>query len=535
MMPKLMRLPMVLCSLLIVASAASAQTPSDLAKNIEKIMNRPEFAHAIFGVEVYSLDSGATLYAYNASKLFVPGSTTKTLTEGTELALLGPDFRFHTKIYRTGSIGADGTLDGDVVLVASGDPNLSGRIQPDGTLAFENSDHAYAADMLDAKAVPGDPLAVINDFARQIAAHGIHKITGRVLVDISMFAEGKPEAGSGAIVSPIVVNDNIIDVTLTAGAHVGDPATLQVSPQTSYAQIINHVATSSAGSERQLGWGADSVAAAGTHTVVLEGTVPLGQPPSLFPYDVPTPSRFAEIVLTEALRRAGVSVGDFGTASSQPDQTATLMKFYTPENLIAEHVSAPLSEDIKVTLKVSQNLHATLTPYILGALLARNHDEAEQAGLDQEHNFLQRAGLDLTQASQAEGAGGPGAFFTPDFMVHYLVFLSHQKNFDIFYRALPILGRDGTLYNLLPDSPAAGHVHAKTGTFAEYNALNHTLMVTGKGLAGYVDAANGSHLIVAAYVNNVSAPPNFEAVEKVGNALAEIAAAAYAAPAQPAH
>ncbi len=529
-MRKLIRSAAVLCFFLFLTSAASAQTPDNLTQSIEKIMNRPEFAHAIFGVEIYSLDSGKTLYAYNADKLFVPGSTTKTLTEGTELALLGPDYRFHTKIYRTGSIGADGTLDGDIVLVANGDPNLSGRMQPDGTLAFENSDHAYAAGMLDAKTVPGDPLAVINDFAKQIAARGIHKITGRVLVDISMFAEGKPEAGSGAIVSPIVVNDNIIDITVAPGAHVGDPATLQISPQTAYAQIVNHVATSAPGSERQLEWGGDSVGADGAHTVVLEGTVPLGQAPSLFPYDVPTPSRFAEIVLTEALQRAGVTVGSLG--SSQPEQTATLTNFYTSANLVAEHISAPLSEDIKVTLKVSQNLHATLTPYILGAVLAGNHDEAEQAGLDQEHDFLQRAGLDLTQASQAEGAGGPGAFFTPDFMVHYLTFLSHQKNFDIFYRALPILGRDGTLYNLLPDSPAAGHVHAKTGTFEEYDALNHTLMVTGKGLAGYVDAADGSHLIIAAYVNNVSVAPNFDAVEKVGNALAEIAAAAYASPAQ---
>lgn len=534
-MLKLMRWPAVPCFLLLLTFAIHAQTPNALANDIQKIMSRPEFAHAIFGVEIYSLDSGRTLYAYNAGKLFVPGSTTKTLTEGTELALLGSDYRFHTKIYRTGIIGAEGTLDGDIVLVASGDPNLSGRMQADGALAFENSDHAYAADMLDARVVPGDPLAVINDFARQIAARGIRKIAGRVLVDISMFAEGKPEAGSGAIVSPIVVNDNIIDITITPGAHVGDAATLQISPQTAYAQIVNHVATSQAGSERQLGWGADTVASDGTHTAVLEGTVPLGQLPSLFPYDVPTPSRFAEIVLTEALQRAGVTVGNSGIDNSQPEQTATLTKFYTPANLIAEHVSTPLSEDIKVTLKVSQNLHATLTPYILGAVLAGNHDEAEQAGLDEEHDFLQKAGLDLTQASQAEGAGGPGAFFTPDFMVHYLAFISRQKNFDIFYRALPILGRDGTLYNLLPDSPAVGHVHAKTGTFAEYNALNHTLMVTGKGFAGYIDAADGSHLIIAAYVNNVSAPPNFEAVEKVGNALAEIAAAAYAAPAQSAH
>ena len=64
------------------------------------------------------------------------------LTEGTALSLLGPDYRFHTRVFRTGAIDASGTLEGDLILVAAGDPNLSNRIQPDGTLAFQNQDHA---------------------------------------------------------------------------------------------------------------------------------------------------------------------------------------------------------------------------------------------------------------------------------------------------------------------------------------------------------------------------------------------------------
>ncbi len=35
------------------------------------------------------------------------------------------------------------TLGGDLVLVASGDTNLSGRIRVGDTLAFENVDHTY--------------------------------------------------------------------------------------------------------------------------------------------------------------------------------------------------------------------------------------------------------------------------------------------------------------------------------------------------------------------------------------------------------
>ena len=59
-------------------------------------------------------------------------------------------------MYREGAIDATGTLHGDLVLAASGDANLSQRIQPDGTMAFENEDHSYDGGR-DTKAVPGDP------------------------------------------------------------------------------------------------------------------------------------------------------------------------------------------------------------------------------------------------------------------------------------------------------------------------------------------------------------------------------------------
>ncbi len=92
---------------------------------------------------MYSLDTQKPIFALNGDKLFTPGSTTKLLTEGTALQLLGPDYRFHTLVYRTGPIDSKGTLKGDLVLVASGDPNISNRIQADGTMAFADEDHTY--------------------------------------------------------------------------------------------------------------------------------------------------------------------------------------------------------------------------------------------------------------------------------------------------------------------------------------------------------------------------------------------------------
>ena len=210
-------------------------------------MSRPEFTRSNFGVEFLDLQTGEVVYALNADKLFVPASTTKLLTEGTVLAKLGADYRFHTRIYRTGRIGKNGTLRGDVILLASCDPNLSNRIQPDGTLAFVDEDHAYQG-----PALPGDPLAVIRALAKQVAGKGIRKIEGNVYIDTSLMPDGPHEGGTDTVLSSIIVNDNVIDFTGRPGARAGDPIALTVSPETSYAQFTNKITTGATDSKPSL-------------------------------------------------------------------------------------------------------------------------------------------------------------------------------------------------------------------------------------------------------------------------------------------
>jgi PBP4 family serine-type D-alanyl-D-alanine carboxypeptidase len=507
-------------------SSGSAKSPSTLEERIHRVTSRPEFQHSHFGIEFYSLDDGSVVFAHNSDKLFTPASTTKLLTEGTALELLGVGYRFHTRVYRAGTLARDGTLTGDLILVASGDPNLSNRIQPDGTLAFENHDHAYGGSP-DTRAVPGDPLAVIRDLAHQVARKGLQHIRGRVLVDVSLYPEGSREGGSDVVISPIMVNDNVMDITLSPGSAQGAPASLSLSPATSYATFVNRVTTGAGDSRMDVDVASDLANPDGTRVVTVTGNIPLGKQPILFAYPVAQPSRFAEVVLREALAQAGVTVEP--GASSEPPDFKALAASYTDENLMAEHVSPPLSEEVKVTLKVSQNLHASATPFLLAAVLAHKTDA--QAGFDLEHEFLAKAGLDLSGAAQSDGAGAD-AFYTPDFMVHYLAFMSRQKDFPVFLNALPVLGRDGTLWNIQPGSPAAGHVRAKTGTFTRRNALNKNLMVTAKGLAGYMTTVDGRHLAFALYVNLVPVTlEDPEAVTKIaGQALGEIAAAAYDSP-----
>jgi len=504
-----------------IASLAFAQSPTPLAARVQAVMARPVFAHSSFGVEFFDVHSGEVLYALNADRMFVPASTTKLLTEGIVLAKLGGDFRFHTLVYRTGPID-NGTLKGDVILVASGDPNLSNRIQPDGTLAFVDHDHTYQG-----PALPGNPLAVLRAMAKQIADKGIRRIEGDVYIDTSLMPDGPHEGGTDTVLSSIIVNDNVVDLTGKPGAKVGDPVAITVSPETSYLHFVSKITTGAAGSKPSLDASDASPSPDGPVEVTLTGNIPLGAETQTGAYPVPSPTQFATAALRQSVTAAGIEVKP--PAKSQPLDFASLKKFYTSDNVVAEHTSPPLSEDVKLTLKVSHNLHASMGPYLLGIYGAKASKDVLKAGFKLENEFLRSANLDLNGASQGDGAGGDWAdLFTPDFMCRYLVYWKSRQDFTTLYAGLPVLGKDGTLAKIQVSSPAAGHVFAKTGTFGSPDRLNARLMLNGKGLAGYVITKSGHTIAFAAYVNHTALPDDPDAAQNVaGQALGEIAAAAY--------
>ena len=150
---------------------AAALAVAKLPAHVEAIVRRPSYSHTSFGAAIYDLDAHRRIYALNGGRYFLAASTTKLLTEGTTLSLLGPDYRFRTDVYRTGEIDANGTLHGDVVLLASGDPNLSGR-----TLPYSMHTERKAP-----------PIQVLQTLADQLVAHGLKYVDGDIVADDSYF------------------------------------------------------------------------------------------------------------------------------------------------------------------------------------------------------------------------------------------------------------------------------------------------------------------------------------------------------------
>ncbi len=343
-----------------------------------------------------------------------------------------------------------------------------------------------------------------------------------MIVDASLFPSNQVEPGTHTTISPVVLNDSLIDVTATSDSSIGGPVSIETAPALPYLKVINKVRTGPPESDPELQFTSDMTEADGSHTVVLEGSVPAGREKVRAVYKVKDPVLFATEGFREALRWANIVLED-PTDASTP---ASISEANPKRTMLIEHVSPPFKEEVKLTLKVSQNLHAATTPYLLGAILAHGSSDAFQKGLGLEKRFLTDAGLDPDSVSQLDGEGGVGSAFSPDFMVRYLAYMSRQPYAQLFFDSLPVLGRDGTLSEMMKDSPAAGHVHAKTGSYVVSNALNNGVMLLGKGLVGYVDAANGHRLIFAAYVNMVSLR-SMDDVADVGEMLSEIAALVY--------
>lgn len=122
------------------------ELPKSVSAQIGEIQSKAAYAHTSWGIRVVDLDTGAVLADQAGERSMVPGSIMKVYTSATALDLYGADYRFQTPVYRTGPV-SDGVLDGDLILVASGDFSFGLRTQPDGTLGYNNMpeiDHNYA-------------------------------------------------------------------------------------------------------------------------------------------------------------------------------------------------------------------------------------------------------------------------------------------------------------------------------------------------------------------------------------------------------
>lgn len=469
----------------------------DLASRLKSIISAPEYQHGRWGILVINVADGRAVFEHNADQMFIPASTTKLYSCSSALHHLGPDYRFETPVYRRGVV-EKGRLLGDLILVAAGDLTLGGRTLPDGSMAFANNDHTYAENTSTIDSLTStDPLSGLIALAKQVRAAGIESVDGEVLIDARLF-DSNVSSGSGPKqVTPILINDNVIDVIIAPGAEPGRPATVTLRPSLLAIMIDAQVETTSDGRPQV------EVHCDGPNRIIVRGRIPVNSKPQLRICPVGEPVAFARGLFIEALRSQGVKVA----ASPLREPRSELPERGAVEKLtrVAVFKSPPLSEAIRVTLKVSHNLYASTLPLLVAA---HRGERTLAAGLRLQKRFLTDLGIETNAIAFAGGAGGaPADSTTPRATVGLLRALMKQPQWPTLERALPTLGIDGTLATVVsPESPAYNRVHAKTGTLWYEDTLNGRALLRSKALAGVMTTARGAKLAFAIFVNDVPLP-----------------------------
>ena len=479
---------------LLLAGVGSAVSEDRVPPKVREVMDSAKYKQAHWGLLAVDLKTGEVRHERNSEKLFAPASVTKCFSVACALDAFGADHRFETPIVRRGEVNSDGVLTGDLILIASGDLTFGGRTTESGEIAFTNGDHTYASGGTESELTPQDPLAGLNELARQVAKAGIKRVRGDVLIDDRLFEKAEGSGSGPGRLTPIYVNDNLIDFTF-APTKAGQPAEVKWRPESKSFRIETHVETvapkgKTETSVRDLGGGRFSV----------HGEIAEDHKPVLRVVEASDANSFARTLLIESLQRQGVAV-DAPTSADHPhdklpprDETLKLPS-------VAKFVSPPFSENARLILKVSHNQHASTLPLLVAA---KHGERTLSQGLRRQHDFLKRAGVDVETISFGGGAGGSRSdYTTPAATVQLLRYMATRTDFESYRRALPRLGIDGTLAKSVgADSPAKDKVFAKTGTLYWDNVMNNGSLLTSKALAGYLTTSKGETLAFALFVNN---------------------------------
>jgi len=506
----------------LAALTAAAQTPAPVAHptyptgpttplgaQIATLLADPA-AHDHWGIAVTTLD-GTPIYGHDEGEYFRPASNNKIFTTAAAMALLKPDSTVTTNVTFF-KPSADGTSQGDITLTGAGDANISGQEFPYKTSADRRAEGTTAPP-------PADPLQYLDEFAANVAKAGVHRIQGDVIgSDAAWTYEPYPEAwgiddmtwGYGAPISALSIVDNQLDLTVTPATMPGALATASVIPDTGYYQLSVDVKTVPANTHADV----EIDRQPGSKLVRIYGTVAEGEPYKT-EIAINDPAEFAAQALKLKLQQHDIEVTGVARAQHRPptDTEGFFRESHEPLDLTIgsnsgsycldtcplklSHISPTLAEDVKLTLKLSQNLHAELLLQRLGAKFgdpAPTSKSTTAQGARVVRQFLLNAGLDGDDFIFFDGSGmSSHDLVAPRAAVRLLAYATTQPWFAAWKTGLPIGGEDGTLRSRFPVAPLKDHVFAKTGTLGESRALS-----------GYVDCASGKQVIFSIMVDDHS-------------------------------
>jgi serine-type D-Ala-D-Ala carboxypeptidase/endopeptidase (penicillin-binding protein 4) len=443
----------------------SAATPSggigSLTQELDALLADARLQGSQADVVVRSATTGETLFDHLGTNRLVPASNDKAYTSLAAMQVLGPNYQFSTTVATSGR---------DLFLRGTGDPTLQ----------------------------PADYDAL----AATVAASGIGVVTGHLVADDTFFDHRQygnnwawdnnpfsfqPEISGLTVAADSFFRVGSLTVDTSPGATVGRPAVVTTVPATNFVHIVNQATTAAAGSGDNISVERQN----GVNDIVVSGTIATDAGVDSTLSTVHDPTGYAASLFRADLERHGVRVlGDTIRAATPAGA-----------HVVTTRQSIPLSQLLTPFLKLSNNAHAEILVKSMGekAQGAGSWD----AGLPSVLSVASQLGVDTSTVQIVDGSGLSNLDFIPALQTtNLLIGAQKEPFFQTWFDALPIACGagplvGGTLEFRMCGTPAAGNVHAKTGTLTGASALS-----------GYVTDADGERLVFSVMENNyLSAAP----------------------------
>ncbi len=462
----------LLLFLLLSPVLSFSQSPAKrLEQSFNTLLNDPQSKYATVALCVLDANSGQTIFAKNENIGLATASTLKTITSATAFGMLGKDFQYQTTLAYSGTIDAEGTLHGSLVIIGGGDPTL-------GSWRYDQTKEGN----------------ILNQWVSAIRKAGIKKIDGNVIGDDSLWgSQTTPEGwiwqdignyyGAGA--SALSWRENQFDLHLRANRSGNTVTVLKAVPQMPYLKIVNELKAGEEGTGDRVYAYLPPLAT----TAYLRGTWALGISKTGISAALPDPAFDAAFRLQDTLKRIGIpaSLPVSTTRQLKADQQALPLV----SQKISTISSPALSQMVYWFQKKSVNLYGE---HLLKTLAWKTGKEGTtKNGAATVINYWAERGLDRKALNIIDGSGlSPGTRVTATAMAGVLYQSQKESWFPAYYDSFP----------------ENNGMKLKSGTINDVSSY-----------AGYYTDSSGRKYIIVININNYSGSGISKKLFKVLDAL----------------
>lgn len=454
----------LLIALLIIALPVGiwGLNQTELTAKLNQMLGSPLVNGADLAIAVFDPSDCSEIYSYRSKASLIPASVIKLFTSAAALTELHPDYRFQTQIGYRGELKS-GTLMGDLVIEAGGDPSWAADFFPEGA-------HR-----------------VFEIWADSLAAHGIASISGNIVVNTSLYptqlfstywSPYDKSRGYAPPISPLSFNKNALDLEITGSVTASKPATVTEKHGYAYMILDNRVKTSARGTRTRVSY----QRATTPRTLTLTGSLP---PNGIVKFNpsIDDPLAFSVQIMTETFRKRGISLSGAYLAEQAAISANQPSALFT-------YSSVALQDINQVMMKESSNFMAEMLYHYLGG---------GEKGLAQPiAELCTRIGIQSPAFRIVDGSGlSRQNLITPLDLGKLLCHSYQQDWFDIYLQALPIAGMDGTLKRRFAGAASHARIFAKSGGMSGIS-----------NLAGYFEGTDGRLYAFVIFGNKFSNAAN---------------------------